>query len=83
MRGDRSPTLAHLDVEELRALHRWRVDHGRTWKDALRQAWLNGRDEWAMGGHALRRIRNSYGPSIIDRFTTAQLDAAAAGRLCN
>jgi hypothetical protein len=78
MKRDAHPRLDSLEPEQMQALHRWRLDHGRCWKDALRWAWMDGSDERAPKAHALRQVRNLHGPSFLESFTTAQLDAAVA-----
>jgi len=60
-------------AEQLAALERFRVQHGRRWKVGLRAAWSNGvypiyaRDN---GDDALlQQVRNALGPSWLVRYT--------------
>ena len=56
-------TAATLPRDVVEALLAFRREHGRRWKAALREVWLQGRDE---GIPALRRARNMVGPSDLD-----------------
>ena len=52
-----------LTLEQDQALRAFASKHGRTWKQALREAWMRGSD-----GGELRQIRNTFGPSWLTTF---------------
>lgn len=54
--------------EQLAALKAFAKRHGRHWKRALHNAWLDGRDAREPGGALLRQIRNQFGPQWLQRF---------------
>ena len=60
-----------LTPEELQALQAYAAEHGRYWKQALRDDWYgnSGRDTGV-----LRQIRNTFGPSWLITFTLPQAD---------
>jgi hypothetical protein len=41
--------------------------HGPDWRDALRLLWLQGIDATQPDGHLLRQIRNTVGPSKLEK----------------
>ena len=53
-----------MDSEMKAALSAFKRKNGWTWKAALRELWLQGKDEGA-----LRRVRNSIGPRLLDKIT--------------
>ncbi len=65
-------TAAEPTAEQVAALARFRIQHGRLWKGWLRAAWMNGvypiyaRDN----GDAclLQQVRNALGPSWLVRY---------------
>lgn len=57
-------TLPPLTDHQLRALQVFADRHGRRWKEQLRQAWMNA----APIGPTLHQLRNTHGPSWLDRF---------------
>ena len=52
-----------LTPEQDQALRAFAAEHGRTWKQELRDAWMRGSDTGA-----LRQIRNTFGPSWLATF---------------
>jgi hypothetical protein len=72
--------LATLGVAELTALIRYARAHGRFWKRDLCDAWSNGRDEREVDASALRRVRNTVGPSGLMKFGLNGLEAELVGR---
>lgn len=76
----KSSPFAGLDDDMLSALLDWRQRHGRSWKNELLTAWLNGTDELNARGYALRTIRNRLGPTWLDRLRPKDLDAEAVRR---
>ena len=59
-----------LTPEQDRVVRAFATEHGRTWKQELRDAWMRGSD----GGGELRQIRNNFGPSWLATF---KLDGGA------
>lgn len=53
------------------AVAKFAAEHGRTWKAALRELWLQGKDEGL-----LRQARNSIGPRQLDKITPLMLRRA-------
>lgn len=53
--------------EQLAALRAFASRHGRYWKQALMQAWLNGKDANEPNGHLLRQVRNELGPAWLEK----------------
>lgn len=53
--------LNDLNTEQREAVLAWARAHGRTWKRALRTAWM-----YSDAGCALQQVRNQYGPSWLD-----------------
>jgi hypothetical protein len=70
------------DVEDaqIEALLGFRERHGRSWKNKLVTAWMNGSDASESGGGALRRLRNCSGPTWLDTLRPSDLDAEASRR---
>jgi hypothetical protein len=52
-----------LTPEQDRALRAFAALHGRTWKAALRGAWMRGTDVGE-----LRQVRNTFGPAWLTNF---------------
>lgn len=65
-----------LTTEEIAALQAFAKEYGRTWKHVLNETyWYNARLFYARGnyddsrpGSLLHGLRNSHGPSWLDRF---------------
>lgn len=56
-------------TEQLKALKTWASRHGRTWKQDLRNAWMDGDygcNEDIAG--YLQQVRNTLGPSWLIQF---------------
>lgn len=47
---------------ENNAVRAYAQEHGRTWKQHLRDSWMNGGDH----GPVLQNLRNSHGPTWLD-----------------
>jgi len=62
-REKRTPTPA-----QLAALKAFAAKYGHTWRTKLNDAWLLGRDASEPGGHLLRQLRNTLGPSWLASF---------------
>lgn len=58
--------LSPLTPEQVDALRRYAKKHGRTWKSKLRDAWMGMPPHDDAG--TLRGLRNSHGPTWLDRF---------------
>lgn len=54
-----------LTDEQREALTTFAAKHGSRWKDRLLDAWMTGRDASEPNGHALRQVRNRFGPSWL------------------
>lgn len=52
-------------AEQLEAVRAFAARHGSDWREALAQAWWTGRDASQPGGHLLRQVRNTCGPSWL------------------
>lgn len=59
-----------LTQDEIAALLAYAAKHGRTWKATLRRAWMGGPPYDDTG--ILRRLRNTRGPSWLDRYRLPQ-----------
>lgn len=57
-----------LTPEQLAALRRYAVKHGRCWKSRLSSDWASGRDAGQQDGSYLRQIRNTLGPAWLMDF---------------
>jgi len=55
------------NAEQLEAVKAFATKHGRTWKDKLLTAWMNGADAREPNGHLLRQVRNTLGPRWLDK----------------
>ena len=53
--------------EQRDRLQQFRDEHGRNWKDKLRMLWMRGADTREPDGHLLRQIRNTVGPSGLEK----------------
>lgn len=75
-------------LEQVAALQAYAATHGRTWKQSLLDAWMNGADAREPKGYLLRQLRNRFGPSWLvnyqlpttplDRLVDATLGVAIA-----
>ena len=54
--------------EQLERLRTFAAANGRTWRSMLRTLWMTGADAAERDGHLLRQVRNSVGPSGLDRI---------------
>jgi hypothetical protein len=59
--------------DQLAAVAAYAARHGRTWRAALMDAWLTGRDAQEPAGHLLRQVRNTCGPAWLATVTMADL----------
>lgn len=53
-----------VPVAVIDALRRWKATHGKRWKAALREAWLQEEDL----GCELQQARNMIGPRRLDKI---------------
>lgn len=62
----RHEPLPPLTDQEVKALQDYAARHGRSWKRILNYAWMGEapRDD----GHILRKLRNTHGPTWLDRY---------------
>jgi hypothetical protein len=73
-RMTRGPTIHYrvLTGEELRALTSWAEQHGRYWKEPLRDLWNRAVVSLGMPNSdrdtTVYALRNSHGPSWLRRF---------------
>ena len=56
------------NAEQLEALQRYALKHGRCWKGQLVVDWMTGRDEQKPDSHLLRQLRNTLGPKRLTKF---------------
>lgn len=68
----------HPTAEQLRAVDRFALKHGRYWKRELRLAWYTGRDAEEPEGHLLRQVRNNFGPPWLEKYRPSQTIATAS-----
>lgn len=61
-------TQKDLTEEQAVAIYKYAVKYGRYWKAQLRSDWETGRDAEQEGGGYLRQIRNTFGPSWLNKF---------------
>lgn len=76
VRSDEPDTSDGPTAAMWRALASFRARHGRYWKRALTDLWMNGGDLDEPCGAALRNVRNRLGPVWLYRLRPGQLDAA-------
>lgn len=70
-----------LSADELAAIRVYAADHGRRWKDALQESWMNAGDHLRQSdGWALQRLRNRLGPSWLASFTLTPPNRSATPR---
>ncbi len=60
---DAAGRVCPVDDEMRAALSAFKAENGLRWKAALRELWLQGKDDGA-----LRRVRNVVGPSRLDKI---------------
>lgn len=60
--------MTELNTEQTAALAAFAAKNGPKWKDKLADAWATGRDTAEPDGHALRQIRNRFGPSFLAKL---------------
>lgn len=58
--------VPELDVEQVAALRDYAIRHGRRWKSTLNNVWMGGAPH--DDGGILRRLRNTHGPSWLQRY---------------
>ena len=51
-----------MTEEQEQAVRAYAAKYGRFWKQKLLLAWQTGQDTAEPLGHALRQVRNQYGP---------------------
>ncbi len=54
-----------LTAEQLEAIQQFAKQYGRTWKSALREAWMTGDYGTFETSNLLQQIRNTFGPSSM------------------
>ena len=59
------PLLKGPNQEQLAALQRYATSRGRSWKQELNGAWMNGADAREDDGCLLRQVRNDFGPTWL------------------
>jgi hypothetical protein len=59
------PLLKGPNQEQLAALQHYAISRGRSWKQDLNTAWMNGADAREDDGHLLRQVRNDFGPTWL------------------
>ena len=57
-----------MPEDQINRLREFAAKHGDNWKDKLRALWLSGKDASEPGGYLLRQVRNTLGPSGIERL---------------
>lgn len=57
-----------LTAEQQSVIDAFAAKYGKSWKNALRTAWMNGSDTQEPDGHVLRQIRNTLGPKILTKI---------------
>jgi hypothetical protein len=74
----RAITEGTLNEIDIAALTSYAAEHGRKWKEALREDWMKARAEpgryWADRGRVLHRLRNNpdFGPRGLEKFRLNQ-----------
>lgn len=71
---------AELDAEQVAALQAYAARHGRRWKSVLNNVWMGGAP-YDDGG-ILRRLRNTHGPSWLQRYRLPKAKPPAEGIDC-
>ena len=57
-----------LTEEQCVRLREFAAEHGRRWRSVLRELWMSGCDVAEPRGHLLRQVRNTVGPSGLDKI---------------
>lgn len=76
----RHQPLPDLDAEQVTALQAYAARHGRRWKSILNNVWMGGAP-YDDGG-ILRRLRNTHGPSWLQRYRLPKAEPPAEGIDC-
>jgi hypothetical protein len=69
--GECPARKSELKPKERSALAAWSKEHGRKWKQALREAWEKSYYPCFEQSDVLQRLRNTRGPSWLRRFSLA------------
>jgi hypothetical protein len=76
----RRQPLPDLDDEQVAALQAYAARHGRRWKSILNNVWMGGAP-YDDGG-ILRRLRNTHGPSWLQRYRLPKAKPPGEGIDC-
>ena len=66
------------NATQLQALKTFAAENGRSWKAALREAWLTGNYPAGSDSASLQQVRNTFGPSWLVKFSIQETEAANA-----
>lgn len=61
--------MQNISQEIMDRLKQYADEHGRNWKQKLRDQWFNGSDANEPNGHLLRQARNKIGPGALENVT--------------
>jgi hypothetical protein len=61
--------------EQAQAIREWAAQTGRTWKSALREAWMTGDYGAFEKSNLLQQLRNQFGPTWLTRFSLKSINA--------
>mgnify|MGYP004450879351 FL=1 len=64
----KATTNAKLSPEKIQALTEYATWAGKGWKDRLVTDWMRAGSRFRGEYHILHQIRNTHGPSWLDRF---------------
>lgn len=59
--------MTNMTLEQYAAVCAFAAANGRCWRDKLRTLWMNGGDVNQPDGCYLRQVRNSIGPSGLEK----------------
>lgn len=65
-------TFGEPSAEQWEALQAFAALHGRHWKQALRDAWMNGDYGTFADAGLLQQLRNTFGPAWLTRVDLRQ-----------
>jgi hypothetical protein len=60
--------MNQITEQQFSAIRDWQQTRGRTWKAALRQAWMTGNYGGFHKANILQGLRNTFGPSWLASF---------------
>lgn len=74
--------MTTITLDQLNALNRYALKHGRTWRSKLQQAWLkDGGLRQEVDAGLLQQFRNNGGPDLVAKYQPIDTDWTRIGFL--